>query len=87
MVVIYKTEEVLERNIPFKNLDDRINFIHNEEQDKNVFWDLLSHNVGSKPDKEGKPEIVHYLIFQAKMTPDTHLCYMADKRNIEMGWN
>ena len=30
-------------------------------------WELISHNVVSRPDKDGKPEIVHYLIFRTKL--------------------
>ena len=62
----YKTEEFLEKDVPFNQLEDRINEIRVETVVGLYEWELISHNVFSRPDKEGKPEIVHYLIFRTK---------------------
>ena len=71
----YKTEEFLEKDVPFNQLEDRINELRVKDRvprrgkaNSPFEWDLFSHNVISRPDKESKPEIVHYLIFRTKKT-------------------
>ena len=84
----YKTEEFLEKDVPFNQLEDRINELRVEDRvprrgkaNSPFEWDLFSHNVISRPDKEGKPEIVHYLIFRTKWRDcdDSHYAQPKNK--------
>ncbi len=77
----YKTEEILERNIPFNQLEEIINQNRTETVKGNklscgvVDWELFSHNVVSRLDKQGEPEIVHYLIFRTSLSFDDDMKY------------
>ena len=51
----YKTEEFLDKDVPFNQLEDRINELRVERESGPPHeWKLISHNVVSRPEKKGQ---------------------------------